>query len=75
MFSIQIIEVADRRSPHQLNRVDHSKKDKLKSNTRHKITAPADWVLLRVNDKTVLFRAIQFNISTQFKCQNGSISV
>ena len=31
-------------------------------------TAPADWAILRVNVKTVLFQIIQFYISTQFKC-------
>ena len=37
-------------------------------------TAPCDRVIHRVNVKTVLFRIIQFSISTQFRCQNSSIS-
>ena len=30
-------------------------------------------VHIQLNAKTVLFKAIQFNISTQFACQNSSI--
>ena len=37
-------------------------------------TAPADWAIHRVKCQTVLFQIIQFSISTQFKCQNSSIS-
>ena len=37
-------------------------------------TAPADWAMHRVNVKAVLFQTIQFSISTQFRCQNSSIS-
>ena len=32
-------------------------------------TVTADWVIHRVNVKTVLFQIIQFSISTQFWCQ------
>ena len=35
-------------------------------------TAQADWVIRRVNVKTVLFQIIQFSISTQFRDQNSS---
>ena len=37
-------------------------------------TAPADWVIHRVNVKTILFQIIQFNIDTEFRGQNSSIS-
>ena len=37
-------------------------------------TAPTDLAIHRVNVKTVLFQIIQFSISTQFRCQNSSIS-
>ena len=32
------------------------------------------FVYTQLNVKTVLFQTIQFSISTQFKCQNSSIS-
>ena len=34
----------------------------------------ADRAIQRVNIKIVLFQIIQFNINTQFRCQNISIS-
>ena len=37
-------------------------------------TAPAESAIHIVNVKTVLFQMIQFSISTQFRCQNSSLS-
>ncbi len=37
-------------------------------------TAPADRAIHRVNVKRFLFQIIQFSISTQYRCQNSSIS-
>ena len=32
-------------------------------------------ITIQLNVKTVLFQPVQFNISTQFKCQNYPISI